>query len=380
MGNYFSKTNIRRLEPTIQESLAKFLERLEKSRSSGEVIPLMNALRALTCDIITSYSFGTSSGFLSREDYNAPLWQGIYSSLEFGHWFMHIGWLGPLMEALPKKVSASLSPSLASLFEMEDRWDTQIQEIQESKSYRDPKNSQKTVLHGLLNSDLPESEKTASRVWQEARLLVLAGTDTTATTLASIIYRLLSNPPILKRLRDELVEAMPDPDALPTGAQVEQLPYLTAIIQEGLRIQPSATRMTRIAPTEDLQFHTPTKDWVIPKGTPMTMSGRLFQRHLDIFPDPTTFKPERWLENPRLDKYLLTFSKGTRGCLGINLAYQELNLVLASVFRKYSVAGGSDKGPKLALYETSDRDVDMLTDMMVWLPAAGSKEVRVMAS
>lgn len=120
MGKYFSKSNIRRLDSTVQENLAKFLERLENCRSSGEVIPLTNALRALTCDIITSYSFGTSSGFLSREDYNAPLWEAIYSFIKFAHWFMHIGWLGPLMEALPNKVSASMSPNLASLFRMED--------------------------------------------------------------------------------------------------------------------------------------------------------------------------------------------------------------------------------------------------------------------
>lgn len=120
MGKYFSKSNIRRLDSTIQENLAEFLERLENSRSSGEVIPLTHAFRALTCDIITSYSFGACSGFLSREDYNAPLWEAIYSSLKLGHWIEHIGWLGPLMEALPKQVSASMSPGLGSLSRMED--------------------------------------------------------------------------------------------------------------------------------------------------------------------------------------------------------------------------------------------------------------------
>lgn len=117
MGKYFSKSNIRRLDSTIQENLAEFLERLENSRSSREVIPLTHAFRALTCDIITSYSFGACSGFLSREDYNAPLWEAIYSSLKLGHWIEHIGWLGPLMEALPKQVSASMSPGLGSCLE-----------------------------------------------------------------------------------------------------------------------------------------------------------------------------------------------------------------------------------------------------------------------
>lgn len=121
---------------------------------------------------------------------------------------------------------------------------------------------------------------------------------------------------MLDRLKDELVNAMPDPDALPTGAQVGHLPYLTALIQEGLRIRPSPVRMTRVAPNEELHFHTPDKDWVVPKGTPLTMTARLVHRDPDIFPDPTRFKPERWLGNPRLDKYLIAFSKGTRVCLG----------------------------------------------------------------
>lgn len=139
-----------------------------------------------------------------------------------------------------------------------------------------------------------------------------------ATTLANIIYHLLSKPTILSRLKDELATAMPDPNALPTGAQVENLPYLTAIIQEGIRLHPGVTfRLTRVAPDEDLHFTPPSsKEWVVPRGTPMTMSARLLQRDPDLFPDPTAFKPERWLGNPRLDRYLIAFSKGTRQCLG----------------------------------------------------------------
>ncbi|KAL8814597.1 MAG: hypothetical protein Q9223_006192 [Gallowayella weberi] len=381
MGNYFSKANIRRLEPTILGAVAKFLGRLESYRSSGEVIPLTNALRAMTCDIIMDYCFGKSTNYLSRQDYNTPLFEAIYTFCSFGYWYMHFGWLGPLMEALPNKVTMKISPGMASLYQMEDQWETQIREIQESKRYKDPENCAKNILHGLINSDLPDSEKTSDRLRQEARVQVLAGTDTTATTLANIIYHLLANPSILGRVRDELIAAIPDPDTLPTGLQVEHLPYLGAVIQEGIRLYPGVTfRQTRIAPNEDLYFKTPSKDWVIPKGTPVSMTARLTQRHPDYFPDPDAFKPERWLGNPRLDKYLLSFSKGTRQCLGINLAYQEMYLVLASLFRKYNVAGGSDKGPQLALYGTGDRDVEMVADIMVAAHADGSKGIRVLAS
>lgn len=79
------------------------------------------------------------------------------------------------------------------------------------------------------------------------------------------------------------------------------------MIQEGLRLGYGvATRLQRVAPNEALQY----KDWVIPPGTSTGMTAVLVHNNPEIFPDPQTFNPDRWVENPRLDKYLLSFSKG----------------------------------------------------------------------
>lgn len=59
------------------------------------------------------------------------------------------------------------------------------------------------------------------------------------------------------------------------------------------------------------------------------MTSVLMHLNPNIFPSPKTFQPERWLENPRLSKYLVSFSKGSRQCLGMNLAYAELYLCLS---------------------------------------------------
>lgn len=83
-----------------------------------------------------------------------------------------------------------------------------------------------TIFYGLLFGSLPESEKDSKRLRQEAHLIMVAGTDTTATTLASIVYHLIANPNVLRKLKAELEIAMPDPEAPPTIAQVETLPYL----------------------------------------------------------------------------------------------------------------------------------------------------------
>ena len=86
-----------------------------------------------------------------------------------------------------------------------------------------------------------------------------------------------------------------------------------------------------------------------------------------IFPDPERFDPERWLQEKRLDKYLTNFSKGTRGCVGINLAYAELYLALAGVFRRFD----------FELFGTTIDDVKMVRDKLVPGAAVGSKGVRV---
>lgn len=81
------------------------------------------------------------------------------------------------------------------------------------------------------------------------------GTDTTALTLACITYQLLANPKILRRLKDELQKAIPDPSTIPNSLEMEKLPYLTAVIQEGVRRHPGVSiRQDRVAPDEDLIY------------------------------------------------------------------------------------------------------------------------------
>ncbi|KAF7950062.1 hypothetical protein EAE96_007363 [Botrytis aclada] len=379
MSAYFSKNNVRRLEPIIQETLKQFLSRLEICRKSGEVMPLANALKAATADIITAYSFGQSANYIDREDYNASFFRAIDSLLSFAHLFTHIGWLHYLLESLPRKVAAVFNPGLTSLYIMEDQWESQINDLKSSKSSDVMTN---TIFSGMLESDLPESEKSASRLRQEAHLLMLAGTDTTATTLMNLTFHLLSNQHMLARLKSELEIAMPDPDLPPTCAQVESLPYLTAVIQEGIRLHPGAVfRMQRSSPDESIPYIDGSKMWVIPKDTPMSMTAQLLQTNPDIFPDPQEFRPERWLENPRLDKYLIVFSKGTRKCLGIDLAYQELYLMLAGIFRVYNSAESGQKGYTLELYDTiRERDIDMVSDFVVPNARSGTRGVKILAT
>jgi len=159
---------------------------------------------------------------------------------------------------------------------------------------------------------VPDTEKTAIRLTDEATVLVVAGSETPAKTLALIHFYLMHHPLILSTLRQELKAAMGTSSDVPSLAKLENLPYLSAVIKEGLRLHGGITaRSARIAPNETLHY----KEWSVPPGTPMSTSSIFIHRNPDIFPEPLEFKPERWLEKDtkagRLDHYLVAFGKGS---------------------------------------------------------------------
>jgi len=96
---------------------------------------------------------------------------------------------------------------------------------------------------------------------------------------------------------------------------------------------------------------------LIPAGTAVGMSALFIERREGIFDDPDDFIPERWLdpsEATRLEPYLLTFGKGSRDCIGRQLAYAELYSVTATIFRRF--------GEDLELFETTADDMEAAHD------------------
>lgn len=91
----------------------------------------------------------------------------------------------------------------------------------------------KTVLSSLLASNLPPQELSVTRLQQEAAGLIGAGIGTTTSSLTLASFHILDNPEIFRRLRQELEEVFPDLTKPPILTQLERLPYLTAVIQEG---------------------------------------------------------------------------------------------------------------------------------------------------
>lgn len=191
----------------------------------------------------------------------------------------------------------------------------------------------KTIFGYLLESDLPPSEKSIQRLTDEATSLFAAGTETISWALAVITYHVLSKPEMLEKLTAEVAQVVDSSGELPPWAALEKLPYLGAVIYEGLRLSYGvASRTSRIPTGEDLVYRgdwTPkgsrtstSAEYVIPRGYAIGMSSVIIHHDESIFPDSHSFLPERWLDEKNqhrkeLDRSLLSFSKGSRACIGM---------------------------------------------------------------
>lgn len=166
----------------------------------------------------------------------------------------------------------------------------------------------------------------------------------------------------MTRLRVEL-QTVPE---TATWTELEQLPYLSAVIAEGNRLSFGVTaRVCRIAPDDALRY----KSYTIPPGTPISMTTLCIHTDETVFPKPWGFIPDRWLgqEGTQRRKYQMAFNKGGRNCIGINLAHAELFLAIAAMARY-----------DLELFETDISDVEFQHDYQVAYPKLDSKGVRAL--
>ncbi len=184
------------------------------------------------------------------------------------------------------------------------------------------------VLH-LLVSARDEAGKPLSDQALRDNLvtLLLAGHETTATTLAWTFYRLTKHPEVLEKAREEIARVVGKGPVKPDD--VVKLEYLEGVIKETLRLFPILPLMAR-----DLQAPARIGDWDLPKDTCVIASTYLTHRRPDVWPDPERFDPMRFV-GTRVSPYAFyPFGGGTRLCVGMSFAYYEMKIVIAQALTK----------------------------------------------
>lgn len=174
----------------------------------------------------------------------------------------------------------------------------------------------------------------------EVSVMMNAGSATTAIAMTNILFQLLKNPSIMKKLVEELDAALEGDDE-PSGVvpydKLKHLPYLRACLDKSLRLFPPTSHgLPRETPSDGIYI----TDEFIPAGVTVSMSALVGHRNEAQFPEADKFIPERWLgeAGKNLQPYFIAFSAGARGCIGRNISYLEQTVLLASVLRRYEFA------------------------------------------
>lgn len=182
----------------------------------------------------------------------------------------------------------------------------------------------------LCTRDETGQPMTDAEIHDELITLLFAGHETTASALAWALYWINSLPEVHDKLLKELSTLAPNSDP----SEIAQLPYLTAVCQETLRIYPIAlTPFTRIlkAPFEVIDYN-------FEPGTALVPVTYLTHRREDIYPEPKRFKPERFLERQFSPYEYLPFGGGNRRCIGQAFALFEMKLVLATIVSRLQLS------------------------------------------
>ncbi|ESK83302.1 cytochrome p450 [Moniliophthora roreri MCA 2997] len=335
LGTYFSRRSVLQLEHVVQNTVDTLIDKLSAYAETCEPADMFLAYRATTLDIITSYLFGQrfnaldSPGFrnsllIGLDDSLRAMWFGRYLPIQIDKW---------LPESFLRKISPAMSPLLDQVGFIAGKLD---------EIAHDPP-SLNDVGHKAIFSVLFDTSKADSagdpwifprqQVIDECVSLQFAGSDTVGNACMVGTFGLLTNREALGKLRRELDEAWPDSTTTINFEVLEKLPYLGAVIKESLRMSHGvASPLPRVVGASGATI----AGVSVPAGTVTSCGSYFVHNDPTVFPESKQFKPERWLdENSRaLEKYLVTFSKGPRICLGLNLAWCELYLIFANVFRK----------------------------------------------
>jgi cytochrome P450 len=326
----FAPGPIKAYLPNLKKVAVRLHLRWRAASLNGQSIDLANDLKRYTVDIIAGLAFGTD-----------------VNTLESGE--------DVIQQHLDKVLPAVARRSLALIpywryFKLpQDRQlDRSISYLREAIQHlisnargtlaQDPELREKpqNLLQAMLvAADIPDSGVDDNAVAGNVSTMLLAGEDTTANTIAWVLYLLHQN-------QTSLARAIADVHSVGTSyeylelQQIDAMLYIDACIQEAMRLKPVGPFMPLEATKEVI-----VADVRVPKGAIVWCLFRHDTVAQEFFPDPTAFKPERWLQadsEKTIDKKIsMPFGSGPRTCPGRYLALMEIKIALAMVLSQFTI-------------------------------------------
>jgi cytochrome P450 len=286
----------------------------------GVPLALHPRLQDLTLKIILRAVFGLDPG--ARFD---ALRERLGAMLEFGD--KPISLMPPKPDSLAARIGERVGP-FAHFVRLQEEVDEILFALIAER--RSEGSDRVDVLAMLLEAEHEDgSPMSEQEVRDELLTLLVAGHETTATTLAWAFARLTREPAVLERLVAE-IDAGEDA-------------YVTATIQETLRDRPVLPNAAPRYVAKEVTIG----DWTYAPGCALVANGYLIHHDPEIYPDPHAFRPERFLDQSPGTYTWIPFGGGRRRCLGASFAMLEMKVVLKALLGSCEL-GGAGEGVEVA--------------------------------
>jgi len=318
----FDPAHIKTYFPALGKVTERFARRWQRAATSGASVDLQADLMRYTVDVTAGLAFGTDINTLESDEeviqsHLDKVFPALFRRLmsPFGYWaWLENRKLGKHLEALHGAVNEFIAQARARMKANSTLREKPTNLIEAMIAARDTPGS------GLNDGDVAGNVLT----------MLLAGEDTTANTLAWMIYLLYRHPEALRRARQEITGK-----DLHKYEDMAALPYVDACINETMRLKP-------VAPIIMLE---PIRDTVVggievPAGTIVMCLMRVGPTDARHFPEPQAFDPARWLAGPSASsakRVAMPFGAGPRLCPGRYLALLEMKMVMAMLLSRFEV-------------------------------------------
>ncbi|OQD83650.1 hypothetical protein PENSOL_c148G04064 [Penicillium solitum] len=327
VSHAFSRANVIQHESSIYDKALYLMDRIEQRAKERRTIPLFPAFRCMTLDTISEFCFGKSTGALHMNNFESTTFEAIDKANGAVLFFQYFPFLRHLIQwANNYKICAVPN----GFIELAQKAEAGLQDVHSSGSW--------TMFKNMISmAEKKSTQLTKEQLVSEGMLMIVAGTDTTATSLSVTLHNLLQQPETYKKLQDEIRTVMPTMDSRPTIQVLDTLPFLDACVKEGLRLAcPSHTRLPRTVPSDGWYF----KGHYFPYRTNVSTSPLYYLHSDNVFHSPKKYNPFRWLVDDEKRRHLLAnfhpFSRGTRQCIGQNLSSVEQKIVLSLFIRRFN--------------------------------------------
>ncbi|KAI0836314.1 cytochrome P450 [Hypoxylon sp. FL0890] len=331
MAHGFSERSMRGQEPIIGEYVDLLMRRLEEHCEGGRKPLDMRAwFNFTTFDVIGNLGFGSDFGCLEKSRYHP--WVGAIL-----HNLSELAFMRVLRQYLPP-IFGHLLNQTGMLQGRKRHMEYTSQTVRKRMAL---KTERPDLLEGILKK---KDQLTKEDIDANAAVLIIAGSETTATLLSGAVYLLGMHRDVLEKLIQEVRSAFTSEDQI-TLTSVNSLSYMLACLNESLRqYPPAANGLPRVVPKGGSKI---AGHWV-PEGSLVAVWHLAVNYSERNFSKPEEFHPERFLGDKEFATDDLSamqpFSVGPRNCIGRNLAYAEMRLILARILYKFDIelAPGSE--------------------------------------